>query len=99
HEFKVMADHIHLFVEVPPRMSISKVFQLFKGISARVLKRNYPFLQKFPNVWSPGKFFRSVGNVRKDVIENYIRHSQGNWNYFDIRRSSYLDKQTTLKAY
>ncbi|HDP73639.1 MAG TPA: hypothetical protein ENN46_01635, partial [Candidatus Woesearchaeota archaeon] len=29
------------------------------------------------HLWSPGKFFRSVGNVSADVIQNYIKHSQG----------------------
>lgn len=99
HELKILSDHIHLFIEIPPRISVSKAFQLLKGVSARVLKRNYRYLQKFKNVWSKGKFFRSVGNVSKDVVENYIKKSQGNWDYFNTRRVSYYDSQISLKAY
>ena len=29
------------------------------------------------NLWSSGKFFRSVGNVTADTIKHYINESQG----------------------
>ncbi|HWQ19671.1 MAG TPA: transposase, partial [Methanotrichaceae archaeon] len=29
------------------------------------------------NLWSSGKFFRSVGNVTADTIKHYIEESQG----------------------
>ena len=29
------------------------------------------------NLWSSGKFFRSVGNVTADTIKHYIKESQG----------------------
>jgi len=34
YELSVQPDHIHLFVEVPRTMSVSKALQLFKGYSA-----------------------------------------------------------------
>jgi len=37
YELQVMPDHIHLFVELPPSISVSKSLQLFKGISSRIL--------------------------------------------------------------
>ena len=33
YELQVMPDHIHLFVELPPTISVSKALQLFKGIT------------------------------------------------------------------
>ena len=100
HELKVLKNHIHLFIEIPPSVSVSKAFQLLKGISSRVLRRRFPWLKKkFKCMWSKGKFYRSVGNVRKDVVENYIRHSQKDWDYFNQRKASFLDKQVSLKAY
>ena len=33
YELKIMDDHVHMFVELKPYISISKAFQLFKGIS------------------------------------------------------------------
>ncbi len=81
YELQVMPDHIHLFVELPPTISVSKAFQYFKGISSRILRRRFKFLTKIPMIWSKGKFFRSVGNVSFQVIQNYIAESQGEWNF------------------
>jgi len=89
YELKVMPDHIHLFVEVPPTMHVSKALQLLKGCSARQF---FKFCTKWKamyssdgkkqaHLWSPGKFFRSVGSVSADVIQNYIAHSQESWDF------------------
>ena len=83
YELQVMPDHVHLFVEIPPTMSVSKALQLFKGISSYKLFRQHPWLRnhfRTGHFWSPGKFFRSVGNVTADVIQHYIAESQGCWN-------------------
>ena len=82
---EIQPDHVHLFVEIPPSYSISKVVQLFKGISA------YNILHKFPHIrktflrknhfWSAGKFYRSVGNVTADTIKHYIEQSQHGWTF------------------
>jgi len=75
YELKVMPDHVHLFADIPQTMSVAKALQLFKGISSRILRRNEKFLRQHEHLWSPGKFFRSIGNVTADVVENYIRYS------------------------
>jgi len=85
HELKVMQNHIHLFVELPPDVSVSKALQLFKGISSRMLRRRFIWLRKMykrGSMWSPGKFFRSVGAVTADTIEHYIKYSNNNWAYY-----------------
>jgi putative transposase len=79
YELQVMPDHIHLFVELHPTISVSKALQLFKGISSRILRRRFHFLTKIPVIWSKGKFFRSVGNVSFETIQRYIAESQGEW--------------------
>jgi len=81
YELQVMSDHIHLFVELPPTLCVSKALQFFKGISSRILRRRFKFLTKIPMIWSKGKFYRSVGNISFQTIENYIRESQGEWAY------------------
>jgi len=79
YELQVMPDHIHLFVELPPTLCVSKALQLFKGKSSRVLRRRFPFLCNIPMIWSKGKFFRSVGNVSFETIQRYIKESQDSW--------------------
>jgi putative transposase len=84
YELKVMPDHIHLFVELPPTLCVAKALQLFKGKSSYKLFRKHPWLRRHfrkGHFWSPGKFFRSVGNVTSDVIEYYIAQSQGSWSF------------------
>lgn len=101
YELKVMSDHVHMFVGLPTNLSISKAFQLIKGGSARIFFQkcwrwknffSYDGIKK-PYLWSTGKFYRSVGNVKADVIEHYIAKSN-RWDF------NYLDKyQSTLGAY
>jgi len=82
YELKVMPDHLHLFVGFKPNVSVSKVVQYFKGISARRLFLMFPELRKRlrrGHLWSRGKFVRSVGNVTADTIKHYIAKSQGSW--------------------
>jgi len=76
---EVMEDHVHLFLEMHPTHSLSKTFQLFKGISARKLFWRFPSLKKKlwgGHLWSRGKFFRSVGVVTSERVEYYIKESQ-----------------------
>jgi putative transposase len=83
-ELQVEADHIHLFVGLPPTMSVSRALQLLKGGSAYRLFRQHPWLRRHfrkGHFWSPGKFFRTVGNVTADVIAAYISDSHHGWNF------------------
>ena len=82
HELQVMPDHVHCFIGFPPSITITYVLALLKSKTASALFRNFPWLKTYfrkGHFWSPGKFFRSVGNVTADVIQNYIRYSQGSW--------------------
>ena len=75
-ELSVMPDHVHTVVEIPPTMSVSKVLQLLKGASARELfKRRTYFRCRYPkgHFWSPGKFYRSVGDADAETVLQYVR--------------------------
>src|SRR3989338_7168033 len=79
-EIEVMPDHVHCFVGLHPTMSICKALQLLKRFSAKKIFEHHPWLRKYfrtGHLWSPGKFFRSVGSVTKEAIEHYIRESNG----------------------
>ena len=81
HELEVMRDHVHCFVSIPPTMSVSKALNLLKGFSAYKLFRKHPWMRSYfrkGHLWSPGKFFRSVGNVTAEAIKNYISESNRN---------------------
>ena len=102
HELRVMPDHIHLFAEIPPRISPSMAFMYLKGRSSRVLRQLFPWLRKmYPNghMWSKGKFLRSIGSVTADTIEHYIQRSEHNWKYFDVREEKHGTSQLTLASF
>ena len=78
YELEIMPDHVHCFAEIPPTMSISKALNLLKGYSAFKLFAKHKWLRNYfrkGHFWSPGKCFRSVGNVTAEAIRNYIAQS------------------------
>jgi putative transposase len=40
----IVEDHVHVFLEAPPRLSPSRIVQILKSISARELFRQFPRL-------------------------------------------------------
>jgi len=75
---EVMEDHVHVFVEVPPRYSPARVVQVMKSISAREVFKKFPDLRKqfwAGELWNDGYFVRSVGDkVTADIIRKYIEY-------------------------
>ena len=75
-ELSVMPDHIHAVAIIPPTMSVSQAFQLLKGASSHELfKRKPNFRCRYPkgHFWSPGKFYRSVGDADAETVLQYVR--------------------------
>ena len=75
-ELSVMPDHIHTVVEIPPTMSVSKALQLLKGVSSREIFKMRPnFRKRYPkgHLWSPGKFYRSIGDADAETVIQYVR--------------------------
>ena len=75
---EVMEDHVHIFVEVPPKYSPARVVQIMKSISAREVFREFPNLREqlwAGEMWNDGYFVRSVGDkVTADIIRRYIEY-------------------------
>ena len=77
---EVVEDHVHIFLEAPPRLSPARIVQMLKSISARELFRQYPHLRRQlwgGKLWSDGYFVRAVGDeVTGDMIRRYIKYHQ-----------------------
>ncbi len=43
---KVAVDHIHMFISYKPQQSVSKIVQLLKGTSSRLLMQDFASLSK-----------------------------------------------------
>ena len=72
---EVMPDHVHLFVSCPPNYSIRKLFQILKGGSSYLIRKNYPSLKKYPHLWNRGTMYRSICDVSADTVKHYIEKS------------------------
>ncbi len=73
----ISMDHIHLFVSVPPNISVSKIVQLMKGRSSRKLLMEDKNLQKQywgQHLWARGYFVVSSGNITDEMIKEYIEN-------------------------
>lgn len=71
----VSQDHIHLFVSIPPQVTVSRFVQRVKGKTSHKLLSEYPHLRKTcwgRHFWARGYFCCSSGNVTDEVIKQYI---------------------------
>jgi putative transposase len=75
----VSSDHVHLYVSVPPRVSVSQMVQYIKGKSSRLLQQEYGELRKRywgQHVWARGYFCASSGTVTDEMIKAYIEQQK-----------------------
>jgi len=77
-ELEVAKEHVHVFLNFPPRYSIAKVVGILKSISASQLFSEYPELKKHlrkREFWEDGYFVRTVGDaVTAAVVQRSIRY-------------------------
>ncbi len=73
----VSLDHVHLFVSVPPHLSVSKLMQYIKGKSSRKVMSEFKTVSKMywgRHFWGRGYFVVSSGTITDEVIMEYIEH-------------------------
>ena len=71
----VSRDHVHVFLSVPPHLSVSQLVQSLKGKTSRKLLMEYKSLSRAfwgRHIWARGYFVASSGNVTDEVIMRYI---------------------------
>ena len=72
-DISVNIDHVHLFIQYPPKYSVSFIAKKIKGRSSRILRQHFPHLKECCkyHLWAPGCYHGSVGQGW-DVVEKYI---------------------------
>jgi putative transposase len=79
-EFEGEDDHVHLLVNYPPKVPISKWVNSLKGVSSRMIRqKKYPSIAKKlwgGALWSPSYFAGSCGGAPIAVIRQYIEQQQ-----------------------
>lgn len=75
-EANACPDHIHMLVEIPPKMSVSSFMGKLKGKSSLMIFEKYSNLKyKYGNrhFWCRGYYVSTVGR-NKQAIERYIKN-------------------------
>jgi putative transposase len=77
-EIEVMPDHVHLLLDVDPRIGIDRVVRKIKGYTAFRIRQEYPWMKhRMPSLWTRSRFIASVGSVSLETVKRYIEEQQG----------------------
>jgi len=75
-EFNGEAEHVHMLVSFPPKVSVSKLVNSLKGVSSRRLRREFPELAEHywraKRLWNGSYFAGSVGGAPLEILKQYI---------------------------
>jgi putative transposase len=79
-EFEGEGDHVHLLINYPPKVAVSKLVNSLKGVSSRLIrKQGYPSIQNAlwgESLWSPSYFAGSCGGAPLTLIRQYIEQQE-----------------------
>lgn len=71
-------DHIHLMLEIPPQVQISKFVNNYKTVTSRLMRKDLKeYLDNFywkDNFWNRSYMILSCGGAPIEVIKEYIKN-------------------------
>ena len=74
------ADHVHMFVSIPPKLSVSDFMRKVKGRSSHKVQMEFPQLKRRywgRHFWGRGYFSTTSGAITDEVILQYLEnHSE-----------------------
>lgn len=76
-ELNVQEDHVHIVVQFVPTIAISKMVQLFKGRTSKVIREEFPELEEVywgDSFWGDGYFAETAGHCNVDAILAYVKN-------------------------
>ena len=71
------SDHVHMFVSIPPKLSVSDFLRKVKGRSSHKVQLEFPVLKKRywgRHFWGRGYFSTTSGAITDDVILQYLEN-------------------------
>ncbi|WP_339320554.1 IS200/IS605 family transposase [Paenibacillus sp. FSL R10-2734] len=78
-EMKGDEDHVHLLIECSPQHSIPSMIKALKGVSARLLFKEFPDLKEKlweGNLWNRSYFIATVSENTESQIREYIQNQK-----------------------
>jgi putative transposase len=75
-EFNGEPSHVHLLVNFPPKVALSRLVNSLKGVSSRRMRQEFPDLRRHywraNRLWSGSYFAGSAGGAPISVLRQYI---------------------------
>ncbi len=76
-DMEIMPNHVHLLLDVNPKMGIVDIVNKIKGYTSHTLRIEFPSLKsRLPTLWTRSKFISSVGVVSLEVVKKYIEEQK-----------------------
>ena len=74
----VCPNHVHLYISIPPKMSISNVMSKLKGKSTLMIFDRHPeYRDKYGrHFWARGYYLETIGQVNEDTIKKYLEEQE-----------------------
>jgi putative transposase len=70
---EVMPDHVHLLLDVNPKVGIYSIISKIKGYTSHTLRQEFPILvSKLPCLWTNSNFISTCGSVSLETVKQYI---------------------------
>lgn len=73
-EFNGETDHVHLLVSYPPKVAVSTLVNMLKGVSSRRLRQKYDLRTYRNHLWSPSYYAASSGGATSETLRTYIQN-------------------------
>lgn len=66
-------DHTHIFLNCLPTLSPSDIMNKIKGVSSKLIRKEFDELSKMPSLWTRSYFVSTAGNVSSETIKKYVK--------------------------
>jgi putative transposase len=77
-DFNGEADHVHLVIDFPPDVEISKLVNNLKTVSSRLIRKEFAaqinLVYSQPVFWTGAYFVATCGGVTIDQIKQYVEN-------------------------
>ena len=96
-EGEICPDHIHIFVRIPPKMSVSGFMGYLKGKSSLLIFQkwgNMKFAYRNREFWCKGYYVDTVGKNTAKIKEYIANQLQSDLEYDQMTLKEYIDPFT-----
>jgi putative transposase len=74
---EVMPDHVHLLLDINPKMGVYPVLSKIKGYTSHTLREEFPHLTtRLPCLWTNSNFISTCGSVSLETVKRYIEEQK-----------------------